>query len=559
MTRAGANLTRVAVLAIGLTAVVPAARGAGARAAYEQARVRYFELKGDTKKQRFRHNWLKAVTAFQGVYERFPNSPEAPRAAYTTGELWRGLYAISRVPSDLDQALLAYARVPEAYGKRPAAEHALADDALLQRAQIFLRRDERESAAREVRSLLDRYPRGDMVSEAKKLAADLAAVVVPVVAEPKRPPKKRRLVGHRSADSAATVSEVKHWSNADYTRVAISLSQAAQATSGQLSAENGKPERVVVDIATAVLARELGRSLGLHVDDSVVSSIRVAQFARGTVRVVLDLKRPASYRVMALENPHRIVVDAFSDEGRDQNKPTPPRRRDPGRPLHVVIDPGHGGSDSGAVNSKKVAEKAVVLAIAAQTAAVLEEAGIETTLTRTKDVSVSLEARTAMANRVGADAFVSIHANAFADKTARGIVTFFLDVTDDRYALRLAGVENQISEEKVSELQLILVDLSTKAHNAESMLLAKRIQSRLVKAARTRNPKARDLGVKGSLFYVLLGARMPSVLVETSFLSNPLEGKLLADPSYRKLLGRAIAEAVIEHLKAGETGRVHGG
>ncbi|HET6344663.1 MAG TPA: N-acetylmuramoyl-L-alanine amidase, partial [Myxococcota bacterium] len=123
-----------------------------------------------------------------------------------------------------------------------------------------------------------------------------------------------------------------------------------------------------------------------------------------------------------------------------------------------------------------------------------------------------------------------------------------LNVTDDRYAIRLAAVENKTSEEQVSDLQLILADLSTKANSQESVALARRVQRKMVGYARLLNAKTRDLGVKASLFYVLLGARMPSILVETSFISNAEEARLLCQAPYQRKLAKAIADAVTEHL-----------
>lgn len=214
----------------------------------------------------------------------------------------------------------------------------------------------------------------------------------------------------------------------------------------------------------------------------------------------------------------------------------------------VVVDPGHGGYDSGAVGPRHVREKTVTLAIATLVQQILEARGVETIMTRKDDSYVSLNDRTALANRFGADAFVSIHANSARNKKARGIETYTLNTTSDRYAIRLAAIENQTSEKQVSDLQLILADLSTKANSAESVALARRVQRKMMVQARTLNRKTRDLGVKASLFYVLLGARMPSILVETSFISNADEARLLNSGAYQRKLATAIADALTEHL-----------
>jgi N-acetylmuramoyl-L-alanine amidase len=169
-------------------------------------------------------------------------------------------------------------------------------------------------------------------------------------------------------------------------------------------------------------------------------------------------------------------------------------------------------------------------------------------LTRSDDRYVPLEERTAIANRADADLFISVHVNAHHDRRARGIETYYLDTTDDRYALRLAARENATQEEQVSEAQLALADLATKLNTQQSRALARGVQHELVTHLRSLNPRLRDLGAKGSLFYVLLGARMPAVLVEISFLSNPTEEKLLKSAAYRHRAAEAMARAIAERL-----------
>lgn len=521
--------------------------------AYEQARGLYFALRGSKDKQRFRHNWLRVIGAFRSIYESHPASPEAPRAAYTAGELWRGLYDISRVGDDLDQALIAYERVGECYqaAKLPPAQWQLGDDALYQRAQIHLRRGEKREAARELQELLRRFPAGDMTGKADRALATVGNLppepAPPPESQPDPEPRQKQLTG-RSDAKGAQVTEIKAWTNADYTRVAMMVSGRVQARSGQVPAQGNKPRRIYVDLSKATLAP--GASVAT-LTDTRVAELRAAQFDANTVRVVLELGEDVTHRVMEMDNPRRIILDVFSARPAQPSAAAPaaeaPRLS---ATKHVVIDPGHGGKDHGAAGPGKLREKEVVLAIAKAVAKKLKEAGIEVTLTRTDDTYLSLEERTALANQLQADVFVSIHANANNKKTASGIETYYLNVTDDRYSLRLAAVENKTSEEAVSELQLILTDLSTKAHTQESMVLAKRIQEKMVAAAKPHHPKVRDLGVKGSLFYVLLGARMPAVLVETSFLTNPTEAKLLANNAYRNSLASAIASAVQSHLAA---------
>ncbi|MEO1170461.1 MAG: N-acetylmuramoyl-L-alanine amidase, partial [Myxococcota bacterium] len=172
--------------------------------------------------------------------------------------------------------------------------------------------------------------------------------------------------------------------------------------------------------------------------------------------------------------------------------------------------------------------------------------GVKVVLTRTADTALSLDARAAAAS--GADLFVSIHANAAASTKAHGIETYYLDVTHDRYAKRLAHRENNGAE--MDELEFILADLATKVSARESKALARSVQKRLVRAARRVNSSARDLGVKSAMFHVLLGARCPSILVETAFVSNPREAEMLRRADYQNAIADALADGVMAHLSA---------
>jgi N-acetylmuramoyl-L-alanine amidase len=211
----------------------------------------------------------------------------------------------------------------------------------------------------------------------------------------------------------------------------------------------------------------------------------------------------------------------------------------------VVIDAGHGGNDTGAIGPTGVKEKDVTLAIARKLASKLEDAGLEVVLTRDTDRYVKLADRTALANEKRGDLFISVHCNAGASRKWRGVETYTLNLNSDRYAARLAARENAGSERGIGELQYILADLATKANTDDSTRLAHAVQSELHDAVREDGGKeARDLGVKQALFFVLVGARMPAILVETSFISNPEEEKLLKTASYQDDVAGSIADGV---------------
>jgi N-acetylmuramoyl-L-alanine amidase len=212
----------------------------------------------------------------------------------------------------------------------------------------------------------------------------------------------------------------------------------------------------------------------------------------------------------------------------------------------VVVDAGHGGHDPGAIGPTRVREKDVTLAIARRLARKLRAHGFEVVLTRSGDRYLALEERTAIANTARADLFVSIHANAHPRRNRTGVETYFLNVADDRYAARLAARENGVDLDGAArgDALRILSDLDAKASAGASRRLAQAVQREITGAVRARVGDVRDLGVKGALFYVLLGARMPAVLVETGFISNRAEERRLASARYQEEVATSIARAV---------------
>jgi N-acetylmuramoyl-L-alanine amidase len=215
---------------------------------------------------------------------------------------------------------------------------------------------------------------------------------------------------------------------------------------------------------------------------------------------------------------------------------------------HVVIDAGHGGKDSGASGPSGLMEKDVVLDIARRLRELMQQdLQWRVTLTRDTDVFIPLEERTAIANAKAADLFVSIHANSAERADAHGIETYFLDLASDEQSMRVAARENATTVSKVSDLQVILRDLQMTSKRNESSLLAGSVQQAMVQAP-NGGKNGRDLGVKHAPFLVLMGAEMPSILVETGFVSNPGEERKLADPKYRTQAARAIFEGIKEYL-----------
>jgi N-acetylmuramoyl-L-alanine amidase len=210
----------------------------------------------------------------------------------------------------------------------------------------------------------------------------------------------------------------------------------------------------------------------------------------------------------------------------------------------IVIDPGHGGHDSGAKGGGTT-EADLVLDVALRLEKLLLKApGTEVVLTRRHDEFVPLQERTAIANRESADLFLSIHANANPSPQAHGVETYFLNFATNLSAAAVAARENAASGQKMGALPDVVKSIALNSKLNESRDLATLVQRELVAKLQPANKTLRDLGVKQAPFVVLIGAAMPSVLAEVSFLTNPQDARLLKSPAYRQRIADALFDAV---------------
>ncbi|MFO0617779.1 MAG: N-acetylmuramoyl-L-alanine amidase [Polyangiaceae bacterium] len=341
------------------------------------------------------------------------------------------------------------------------------------------------------------------------------------------------------------ITSVEHFTESGGGRVVVNLSGVTSFHVGALAAENGKDPRIFVDIDRA-------SSRGIARDTTVggaIHRVRTAPHDDGT-RVVLDLASEMHRRVFYLPEPVRVVIDVSSRER------TPTAPVSPGSPRvirRVVLDPGHGGDDAGAIGPTGLREKDVALDIAHRVAPILaHELGIETMLTRDTDVFIPLEERAARANGFHADLFVSIHCNAAENGEARGVESFVLDALKEeiRANSRIAMLENGLKVKSLdpadidAEMAHVFAGLKSGQVGEDSRTFGALLQRSAMASLSPRYPDTKDHGVKSAAFYVLAGAEMPAVLFETSFISNSDDEARLNTADYRQKLADAIANAI---------------
>jgi N-acetylmuramoyl-L-alanine amidase len=510
---------------------------------YAEAKAAMTALTRDKVRRRYHHNWERAIRNL----ERSARGKDAPAALLEAARARYALYRWSANEADREAALRLAAKASQRGAKEAQAF-----------AAAIRREAGDERPARPPPRRGAPRPRPEEEEPPPEPALEAAVAVLSDAPPPTAAP----------ADAGpARITEVRTWSSPEYTRVAVYLSHWVGWQKLELAADAERPRRLALDFSPARLEGALARA----VEGDQVNRVRAAQNDRDTVRVVLDLPGVHAVQAFGLDDPPRLVVDVGTPAPPAVAEATPPARPDgtpapappqprsdeedaeraeessPGPIRRIVVDAGHGGHDPGAIGPSRVREKDVTLAIARRLAAKLRAAGFAVVLTRQDDRYLALEERTALANTARGDLFVSVHANAHPRRNRTGVETYFLNVTDDRYAARLAARENGadlVDAERGSEALRILTDLDAKASAGQSRRLAQTVQRELTSSVRHRVGTVRDLGVKSALFYVLLGARMPAVLVETGFISNRTEERRLASPAYQDEVASSIARAV---------------
>lgn len=366
---------------------------------------------------------------------------------------------------------------------------------------------------------------------------------------PWRPSRARRL--WRSATLAALVCaspisapsrekapgelvRVERYASEESARIVLHLSGPVSFEKGLTPDPAGALPRLFVDLADTAYAGP--PSYPMH---GVVERVRLLQTGPA-LRVALDLGAPAHHDVFYLPSPFRVVIDVAVPRPRPALVARGPRRVE-----RVALDPGHGGSDPGAVGASGVSEKDIALDIAHRAAPLLaRELGISTLLTRDRDVRVPLEERVARANAFNADLFISIHCNADPTRSARGVMTFVLDRARDRRALAAALRENAAPDPGAAELSSFAGQFGDTAAQVHSERFARLLQRATLASLVAGYADAIDGGVHGAGFYVLAGARMPAVLFETAFISNHREERVLTSSRYRQKFADGIVNAV---------------
>ncbi|MDK9705884.1 MAG: N-acetylmuramoyl-L-alanine amidase [Desulforhopalus sp.] len=557
---------------------------------YDEAKFYYNQLQTNSKLASSRDNWLKGTRNFRRIYLSNPKSEIAPSCLFMLGRLYCEIYDRFQNGLDLDEAITYFSDITKNF-----PQHRLADDALLSLGQIYLdKKHNPQQAADFLSEIVTNYSNGDMHPDAENLLKVLSLehdIALPKV-----------MVSSSRDNKLNYVLPVKYWSSDNYTRVVIMASGPVNYKEILLEETENSPRRLYIDFKKSYIEPQYRAPV--PIEDGLLKRIRTGQFSPDTVRVVLDIESIGSYKIYSLPDPFRVVIDvrgekllkeipqtasAAINEKQPAVLPSPASNTNDRivilrdnkkiaintkhttenvkveavpavKPLSlaqqlglgvkkIVLDPGHGGKDPGAM-SFGLKEKDIVLDIAKKLAPALKkELGCDVVLTRKDDSFISLEERTAIANTNSADLFISLHINAHQSSKVRGLETYYLNLTTNAEAMRVAARENATSTHQMSELQDILSDIMKNSKIDESSRLAQQVHNSILSEGDKKGfSDIKNLGVKQAPFYVLIGAQMPAILIELAFISNEKDVENLKSTAFIDMLTKEISDGVRAYI-----------
>jgi N-acetylmuramoyl-L-alanine amidase len=592
--RSAAVVAKVAVVVAVVAVVVmmgaaaPVAAAAdSAESIYSRALGRERELKDDISGATLAQlRWV--VRNYESVVRRFPKSGYCDNALWQGGNLAILIFERYDKSEDRQTAIRLLKLLRDGYPSSPF------------RARAAQQLQEMDASSPAVQAPAPQPVPGQLIVP-ETIVPRSADLPVPPPPAPSASPSP----SPASTSTVATIKEIKRVALPDGVRVSIELDAESIYRHEQLE----KPRRVFFDLKGARTTAPLQDAV-LKFDDDVVREIRLGRHPQNTTRVVMDMEAVEAYSVFTLYNPFRLVIDfkraasaakpaapaattgltaalpgtrAPAIAPAVDEKPIPAAKepvplvsRPAAAPVtvsptspsanangqfslarqlglgisRIVLDAGHGGHDPGA-RGYGMNEAELVLDVTLRLRDLLEkQPGIEVTLTRDSDEFIQLEERTSIANRTGADLFLSIHANASRNAQARGVETYFLNFASNPEAEAVAARENSASGKTMHSLPEIVRAIALNNKIDESRDFADMVQKSMVRRLSSKNKTLRDLGVKQAPFVVLIGAGMPSVLAEISFITNKQDGSLLKTGAYRQQIAESLFDAVVRYQRS---------
>ena len=520
------------------------------------AKDRYFRAESCYKKL-IRTNsdheeaWYACISKFIDAYKFDPNGRWAAAALFRAGRLNMGCYHRFKQLRYLNEAEDYFQRIINRF---PASDYIKKTRQLIEETHELKRK--LHESAKVSKKQPDIKPKSPIeqtsASELEKQPGKKAA----------SPTKKTELMD--KGDTTETIIQDISWeSKPAHTRITVRTNQRVEYSQYLRKKENHIPECLFVDFTNTKLSQKVSKYLSIR--DNLVNDLQIMPHENNQMRVALSLKNYHHYKMYSLKNPQRVIIDIWAQHKKNISKKHPPDKSFDASSLknaaiarqlalgirRIAIDAGHGGKDGGAVGFfKGVYEKDVVLSIAKRLAQkIRQQIQCEIIMTRNEDQFLPLEERSKIANANHADLFISIHTNAHPNHSVYGFETYYLNLTSDDDAIRVAALENEVSGRKMNDLDTILHDLMQNAKINESSRLAGHVQNGIHQYLKKYYQFIKDNGVKQAPFYVLMGAEMPAILIETGFISNQRDCRRLTNPAFQNHLCNAVVEGIKNYIE----------
>jgi len=575
---------------------------------FEQTTSFFTELKNDKERASVKESWTAVIENFQRIHNLQPQSAYAAASLFMLGRVTYSRYQQFKDAADLDQALKYYEDIITLFPWHPLADDALFSQGRIQLEDKKNPQEAARIYTRITTEYYTGDLMSKAMEKLKSLAKDYNTPLPPVIAAttanttqsaPDNSPPSEA-IELPNIKNRTYVLPVEYWSSNNYTRVVINTSRPVTFKEELLEKVGEQPRRLFIDFDKSYI--EPKYRVPVPIKDGLLQQIRTAQFSPDIVRVVLDIESIKSYKIYSLPDPFRVIVDVHGQSNaavvataeetpppkvQSQDTSISPATNAQGSPIlilqdykkikiskktrkpapelnapiaspalslaqqlnlgvrRIVLDPGHGGKDPGA-SAFGMNEKDIVLQVAKKLAAKLKKyLGYEVILTRNNDTFISLEQRTAIANTNGADLFISLHLNAHPSAKIYGFETYYLSLSSDSEAIRVAALENATSTHQLSDLQNILADIMKNSKIDESSRLAQQVQDALFSGLTDRKYlQVKNLGVKKAPFYVLIGAEMPAILIEMAFISNKTDATQVKKEGYQDALAAEIVHGL---------------
>ena len=566
----------VVVFAIVLSFVLVYASPAG----YEDVKIELDRLVQDKNRSEYRHNWLKLSDDFYEIYRNNTNWNNRPAALFRSAYALDQMAQRSFVRKDAQSAIERYLYLVKKHKVSPLADDALYNAAKL--ANTVLR--DTKKAKTYLKQCIKDYPTGDYVLKAKKYYAEIGDGAIASLGN----------VSFSRPSASITLTRINSQLKNDVVRIIISMDTISSWRAKYK--DDAKRPGVVITLNNVAPSENIEledtfKKLGIFVGYQIEYNEE-----QGASVVSLEFSDLLRYSVKAEKEPARLIIEATNSsrqlrsginvkdenakkkvsakEGKSSQKADKKQQKTVTakntakvskddlptlaskiasqlglRVKTIVIDPGHGGKDPGAVNNG-IKEKDFNLDVAKRLASVLKSAGYTVHLTRSGDKYVGLYERTDIARKHKADLFISLHANSSKNKNAEGFETYYLDFTKDETVIRLAAIENAGVEKRgLGEMEKILGDMLLNSRIQESKRLAYKVQQNTVRKVSKAGYKVKSNGTKGAPFHVLIGSSMPCILVEMGYTSSLVEAKRMSSEKYRNFLAEGIANGIHQYAK----------